>query len=457
MRVAVVGVLVLAVGAVAWLFLGPSDTYRVNATFISASQLVEGNLVTVAGEQVGLVEKIELTDDGQASVELSISEDGYAPLRRGTRATVRQLSLSGQANRYVDLQLAPAGAPRIEDGGRIGTVRTESAVDLDQLFNTFDPQTRRGARGTIKLFSEFNAGKADEADAALRYFNPALSASTRLFGEINRNRPAVERFIVESSRLFTDVAARDDDLAGLIKNLGTTMSALESRRDSLGEAVGVLPEFMRRSNSTFVNLRATLDSLDPLVEDAKPIVRTKLRPLFDELRPFARDAEPTVRDLSRTIRRPGADNDLVEFLRVQPAVRRAATETAERNGARRPGAFPTIRTASEGATPQLAFQRPYTVDAVGWLDDFSTSGAYDALGGFSRAGLQLNAFTFSPVAGGLLPVPPELRDEVFAANVATERVNRCPGSVERPAPDGSNPWRPTPDYNCNPDLTPPGR
>ena len=457
MRVAVVGVVVLAAGVAAWLLLGSGRDYRVNATFVSASQLVEGNLVRVAGEQIGTVEDITLTEDGQASVEMTITAEGYAPLRQGTTATVRQLSLSGQANRYVDLRLASADRPDIESGGEIGTARTESAVDLDQLFNTFGPETREGTRRTIRLFGELNAGKADEAEAALRYFSPALSSSTRLFAELNRNRPALERFIVESSRLFTDVAARDDDVAGRVQNLGTTLSALESRRDELGDAIGVLPDFLRRSNSTFVNLRSTLDALDPLVADAKPVVRDKLRPLFDELRPFARDAEPTIRDLSRTIRRPGADNDLIEFLRVQPEVRRIATESARRNGAERPGAFPSIRAASEGVTPQLAFQRPYTVDAVGWLDDFSTSGAYDALGGFSRAGLQLNAFTFSPVAGGLLPVPPALRDEVFAANVATERVDRCPGSVERPAPDGSNPWRPSPSYDCNPALTPPGR
>ena len=38
---------------------------------------------------------------------MKIDDDDYAPLRRGTRAIVRQASLSGVANRYVDLQLPP--------------------------------------------------------------------------------------------------------------------------------------------------------------------------------------------------------------------------------------------------------------------------------------------------------------------------------------------------------------
>ena len=455
-RIVAIVALVLALASAALVLLsGPS--YRVTARFVNASQLVKGNLVTVAGEQVGTVESIALTPDGQAEVGLEISKDGYTPLREGTRAVVRQRSLSGVANRYVALTLAPAGRSEIPDGGVITGESTEAAVDLDELFNTFDPVARTATQRTIELFGEFNAGREEEAQAALRYLNPALASSSRLFAELNRNRPQLERFIDENARLVSDLAARDDDLAGLVQNLGTTMNALAAERDSLGEAVLRLPRFLRTSQTTFENLRATLDDLDPLVADSKPIVREKLRPLFAELRPFARDARPTLRDLSRTIRRPGEANDLIELLRLQPAVDEIANETAERNGAQRPGAFPETRRALPGATRQFAFLRPYSPELLGWFDDFSTSGMYDALGGFSRAGLQFNAFTFTPAAPDeLVPVPPELRDEVLAANLELGRNNRCPGSLERPAPDGSNPFIPFEGFNCDPSQVPVG-
>ena len=153
-----------------------------------------------------------------------------------------------------------------------------------------------------------------------------------------------------------------------------TTTALTSNGEALGESVGLLPNVMRKANTTFVNLRSALDDLDPLVNDAKPVVRTKLIPFLDELRPFARDARPAVRELSRTVRRPGADNDLVELLRRQPALDKIANQSAERNGADRPGAFPTTIKAFEGITKQLAFLRPYAPDLVGWFDDFSTTG-----------------------------------------------------------------------------------
>ncbi len=457
-RAPVVGVVAGAaaiVVVVLVLLAAGGSSYTVHARFTSASQIVKGNAVKVSGQSIGSVGPIRLTDDGQADVTLHIDEDGYFPLRRGTRAVIRQSSLSGVANRYVDLQLGGARGAKIADGGVLATDSTEAAVDLDQIFNTFDPKTRAGTQKSVEFLRDFQAGNEDEANAALRYLNPALSSTSRLFAEVNRNTPDFERFIVQTARLVTDASAQDDVLSALVRNLATTTSALTSHGDSLAQGIGLLPNVMRKANGTFVDLRASLDDLTPLVDDAKPIVRTKLRPLLTQLRPFARDARPAVRDLSATVRRKGSDNDLVEVLRRQPALDQIATQTASRNGKDRPGALPETIKALDGLTPQLAFLRPYSPDLVGWFDDFSTSGAYDAMGSFSRAALALNGFTLGPLLN-LLPVPNELRTALLSAGVQTGRNNRCPGANERRASDGSNPYKPSPDFNCDASQTPIG-
>ena len=158
---------------------------------------------------------------------------------------------------------------------------------------------------------------------------------------------------------------------------------------------------MRRANTTFVNLRATLDDAAPLVEESKPVAR-KLRPFFAELRPLARDARPTLRDLSRTIRAPGADNDLIELTQAAEPLRDIAVSPAPRDGQVRDGALPATTKALSVATPELATARPYAPDLTGWFDDFSHSGLYDALGGASRAGLYVNLF--ANVNGVLKPL-----------------------------------------------------
>jgi phospholipid/cholesterol/gamma-HCH transport system substrate-binding protein len=159
-----------------------------------------------------------------------------------------------------------------------------------------------------------------------------------------------------------------------------------------------------------------------------------------------------VRDLSLTVRRPGAGNDLVELLRKQPAVDAIANTTAQRNGKDRAGAFKAAQQANAQITPQLRFLRPYSPELVGWFDDFSSSGPYDAIGGFSRAGLELNQFTLLPTLNAILPVPPALRDLLSAGTVSTGRSDRCPGSLERGAL-----WKPTADFNCNAAQVPIGK
>jgi phospholipid/cholesterol/gamma-HCH transport system substrate-binding protein len=429
--------------------------YTVHARFVSASQIVKGNQVKVAGEPVGSVQDVALTADGRADITLKIDADGYFPLRRGTRAIIREASLSGVANRYVDLQLGGADEPNIPDGGTLDTASTQAAVDLDQIFDTFDPKTRAAVSNSVDFLRDFQAGNEDEANAALRYLNPALSSSSRLLEEVNRDTPDLQRFVDETAKLVTDVSARDDALSGLVSHLATTASALTSNGQALGDSVGLLPNVLRKSNSTFVDLRASLDDLTPLVDDAKPVVKNKLGPLLDQLRPLAQDARPAIRDLSSTVRKPRADNDLVELLRRQPAIDEIANQTAQRNGKDRPGALPATTKALAGATPQVGFLRPYAPELVGWFDDFATTGAYDALGNFSRAGLAVNGFSVGAL-GELLPVPPELRKALLGAGTKTGRNNRCPGSLERTAPDGSNPYIPSKDFNCDPSQTPIG-
>ena len=90
----------------------------------------------------------------------------YAPLREGTTAVIRQFSLSGIANRYVDLTL-PTGPDaenaEIEEGGLIGTESTEEPVDLGQVFNIFDPVARVAVQDFFKPGAVQLRGKSEDA------------------------------------------------------------------------------------------------------------------------------------------------------------------------------------------------------------------------------------------------------------------------------------------------------
>src|SRR5919205_3415445 len=128
-RVAAIAAVIATIVLIAIvLFGGISSPYIVKARFLNAGQLVKGNPVQVGGVPIGSVTGIRITNDGLAEITLEIKDKDYVPLRQGTRATIRQFSQSGIANRYVDLTFPPASAREIPDGGMIDRRYTKSQV-----------------------------------------------------------------------------------------------------------------------------------------------------------------------------------------------------------------------------------------------------------------------------------------------------------------------------------------
>ena len=67
------------------------------------------------------------------------------------------------------------------------------------------------------------------------------------------------------------------------------------------------------------------------------------------------------------------------------------------------------------------------------------------------------ALTGAGGAGQYELIPPQLRDEALLATIERKQNNRCPGGAEHKTDDGSGPWKPTPDYNCDPSQVLPGK
>lgn len=436
------GALAIAIVVVAFTLLSGGDGTRYTLRFQNAGQLVNDNDVQIGGRRIGSVKEIRLTDRNEADVEIEVSED-YAPLKEGTRARIRATSLSGVANRYIALE--PGTGADLDDGAVLDLQRTTSIVDLDQLFNTLDPKTRESLQKVIDGSARQFEDRGDEANRAARYFSPALSTSSRLVNELVRDQKAFTDFLVYSSKVSTALAARRDDLSGLVANTNSTAAAIADEDRALAEALGLLPRTLRKANTTFVNLRSTLADLDVLVAESKPATR-RLTPFLKELRPLVRDAEPTIADLRRLIRKPGAGNDLIDLTRKTPALERASRS-----------AFPNSQEALRKVTPVLGFIRPYTPDFMGWVRDFGLSTAnYDANGHFARIQPIFNAFQFTsdPVVGNVLnALPPEAR----TSGTEIGNLRRCPGGATAELEDGSNNWRDSDgNLDCDPALAPKG-
>jgi phospholipid/cholesterol/gamma-HCH transport system substrate-binding protein len=435
--------LVAAVAVVAWLLLRNGDQHEYTVLFENAGQLVKDDDVQVGGRRIGSIRDISLTDDNQAKVKIAVDSD-FAPLREGTTALIRMTSLSGVANRYITLTMAPNNAKALPDGATITAEKTTSPVDLDQLFNTLDPKTRRALQEVIDGSATQFEGKGEQANEAALYFNPALSTTRRVVNELTRDQQALSDFLANGARVTSALSERGNDITNLVTNANATAAAIGNEREALVEDLQQLPLTLRRANTTFVNLRATLDDLDTLVDASKPATRD-LAPFFRELRPLVRDARPTIADLRTLISRSGSDNDLIDLLNKTPALERAAGP-----------AFDSSTRALRDSLPVLTFIRPYTPELVGFLRDFGQGASnYDANGHYARIQPMFTpfAFTSNPAGGLLTPQSPVSRiTGTSAGNVA-----RCPGASSQAAQDGSAPWRDTDgNLDCDPNLVLPG-
>ena len=420
------------------LLFGTGSGYTVTASFESAAQLVKGNRVDIAGVPVGSVSDISLSDDGQALVELEISDSAYTPLPEGTHVTVRSQSLSGIANRYVDLALPTTNESKtISSGGDITQADTTSEVDLDQLFNTLNHPTVSHLQEVIRGFARAYDGVGAKANRGFYYLNPFLSTSRRVFGELNSDQANLEGLVVDAAGLTSTLDQKSPEISSLVSNLNGMLGTIGDQQASLASAVGQLPDFMRQFNTTAVNLRAALDDVQPLVNATRPVAR-KLHPFAKRLRGFAHDAVPTVKGLNGIINSPGQNNDLIELTRLQDPLAQIGVGPVDRNGASRPGALPASADSLKDSLTQLSTLRAYSPELTGWFDDFANSGKLDAFGGIGRIAVGANMFSAGPpgvpcpsqidVIGGLCSV---LDPTQLTHALGIKDLQRCPGSNER--------------------------
>ena len=422
-RIAALAGLAIVVIALAVVLLGGNGSHKYKLVFQNAAQLVPDNQVLIGGQPVGSVESIDLTDDNLAEIEISSEQQ----LHEGTTAVIRATSLSGVANHYISLSPGPNSNPELDDGATLDLGSTTTEVDLDQFLNTFPNPTRRALGDFIRGNAEQFRDRGKQANETFKYFGPGLNRARTFFGELNADQKLFERFVVSSSKLSTAVAQRGAELSSAISNASTAFGAIAEQNEALDQTLRLLPPFMRQTNTTFVNLRAALDDLDPLVETAKPATKN-LAPFLAELGPVLSKAVPVFRDFRLSASKPGFANDTAEALGFLPAVQSRASR-----------AFPHSAQAIEDFQPTLNFARAYTPDIFNGFGRLGQiTGYYDGNGHYARAQFVLNLFKRNAGNGELEPITPSEQYDVFGDSAGARRP--CPGAATQSAPDGSNPF-----------------
>jgi phospholipid/cholesterol/gamma-HCH transport system substrate-binding protein len=405
--------------------------------FEDASQLVPGDQVQVGGVPVGSVKKISLTPDYRAIVTIHV-DSSLTPLHEGTSAEIRVPSLSGVANRYVALNPGPNNEPSLGNGAKLPASRTKGVVDLDQLFNTLNPRTRKGLEQFIEGNAELYAGAENAANLATGYFGPALNAIDHVFSELSSDQKTFTSFLVDTSDALTIIGNHSQHLSELIGHSDTTFQAIGAQQSSLARGLHELPGALSAGVKTFNEVPSTFHALRELVDVSKQDTKT-LAPFFANLRSLLQVATPTVRNLSVAISSPGPNNDLTDVALALPGLAKALSTGSPDN----------VR-ALEESVPVTAFFGPYSPDLQGLFRDFGLdNGYYDANGHYSRVSPAFESFKLNS-SNELKPVTPQQGLE----GLKTGQLRRCPGSATQPASDGSSPFTDEGKLSCDPTETP---
>lgn len=436
-RMAAVGALAAVVAIVLVLVLAGSGGATYYLIVSDGASLVRGDQVQVGGVPVGSVNDISLLPDYRVKLTIHVSSP-LAPLHEGTTGEIRVPSLSTVANRYIALSPGPNNRPTLPSGSTLPNAVTHEAVNIDQLFNTLNPKTRKGLQEFFQGSAEQYSGVAPQLQFDATYFPPFISATSHVFGELAREQSTFTKFLVETARTVTTLAARRQQLTELVSNANTTFAALGSQQSSLTEGLKALPATFREGNRTFEALPATLADLGKLVDVSKQDTKT-LAPFFEKLRGLVGVATPVVGEFSEAISKPGPNNDLTEVALALPAVAKALS-TASPDGVK----------AAQESLPITALFGPYSPDLEGLIRDFGQGTAYyDANGHYARVGGIFPDFQLSE-NNTLKPANPQQ----VLQGLKTGQLRRCPGSGTQPASDGSSPFTDNGQLGCDPSETP---
>ncbi len=402
-----------------------------------AGQLVKGDQVQVGGVPVGSVTNIDLTRDFKALITIHVNSS-LTPLHEGTVSEIRVPSLTGVANRYIALTPGPNNRPALPNGATLRGTVAKPVTDLDQLFNTLNPKTLKGLQQVLVGSAEQYAGAGHDLGLSTEYFGPSLAATDHFFAELVRDQSTFTRFLVESSRALTTIAAHKEALSGLVEHADQTFQAVGAHQSSLTQALRELPPTLKEGNETFTKLPPALQALTQLVNVSKPTTKT-LPVFFEQLRGLVTTANPVLDDFSEAIAKPGPNNDLTDFVKELPLLATTLT-SAEPHGVQ----------ALRESVPITAFFGPYSPELIGTLRSFGqTTAYYDANGHYARLSPVAPSFTL----GSNDNLTPSSAQQALQG-LKTGQLRRCPGAATQPSADGSAPFTDNGQLSCDPSETP---
>jgi phospholipid/cholesterol/gamma-HCH transport system substrate-binding protein len=303
-----------------WLEFGGSiplkaEGYRVKVGFPEGIGLTKDIDVRAAGISIGTVRDVDVDRRAGRAVATLVLDTDYAPLSRDARAILRRKTLLGEA--FVEITTGSARAPKIVDGGRLPDGRVAETVELDEIFRSYDPQTRRAFRMWQQELAKGVERRGEDLNNAISRLPDFTGEGADLFEVLHEQESAVRGLVRDTGEVYSALTQDENQLANLVRNSHGLFRQTAAERVALREAFAIFPTFLAES-------RVTLGRLESFSRDTRPLVRD-LRPVARELRPTVRAVRAFAPDLKLFFRRFGVQ--IQASRRGLPALRELLDET----------------------------------------------------------------------------------------------------------------------------------
>jgi phospholipid/cholesterol/gamma-HCH transport system substrate-binding protein len=284
--------------------------FRIKAEFATAQAVTpgQGQTVRVSGVRVGDISAVALKN-GRAIVTMDLDPEYKGLVHTDASALLRPKT--GLKDMFIELDPGTGRAPRAHAGWTVPIRNTAPDVNPDEIFAMLDDDTRDYLKLLIGGAGQGLKGRGGDLRDLFRRFEPTHRDLERVNGKVAERHRNLRRLVHSLNQLNDELAGKDDELAALVRSSSKVFRTFASEQRNLGRAVGDLPgtlqqttdtlgkveRFARVLRPTADDLRPPLKALDranaqvqPLAQEATPIVR-------EQIRPFVRDARPLVRSL----------------------------------------------------------------------------------------------------------------------------------------------------------------
>jgi virulence factor Mce-like protein len=286
----VVAAAVLAIGA-----NGEDDNPSYRVVFDNAFGLTEGGDLRIAGVRAGTIDDLRISSGypPKAVVEVTVSEPGFADLRRDAACEVRPQSLIGEY--FVDCQPGDSDE-RLADGGRVPVEQTTSTIPFDLVNTVMRLPYRERFRLIIAELGAGLAGRPEDLSEVLRRAHPGLRETSQALRILGRQTRTIEQVIVDADRTVGALDRRKGDVVRFVEEAGETAEITASRRAELADSFRLLPQFLAELEPNMARLGELSEAQIPLLRDLEAAAGD-LDSFLTRLRPFSNNATPAFRAL----------------------------------------------------------------------------------------------------------------------------------------------------------------